>query len=78
MSQKARRVGCMIFALCWVALFMLTSLFFALGDCERDPATGECLNQPVQLERMVFGAELLLLVGVGWIFYRHEMRDDEF
>ena len=68
----------MIFACCWVALFMLTNLFFALGDCARDPDTGQCLNQPVHLKRIVFGCELLLLVGVGVIFYRREMKDSEF
>ncbi len=57
---------------------MLTNLFFALGDCTRDPDTGHCMNQPVHLERIVFGCELLLLVGVGVIFYRREMKDGEF
>jgi hypothetical protein len=57
---------------------ILTTAFFALGDCERDANTGNCLNQPVHLERIVFGSELLLLVVVGWIFYRREMKDDGF
>ena len=59
-------------------MFGLTCAFFALGDCERDPDTGNCLNQPINLERWVFGSELLLLVAAGWIFYRHEMKDDTF
>ena len=78
MSRHARRVGCITFAVFWVLLFMLTCLFFALGDCERDLNTGHCLHQPVNLERWVFGSELLLLVGVGWVFYRREMKDGEF
>jgi hypothetical protein len=77
MTRKARRAGCLIFAFFWLALLVLTVLFFALGDCERDPSTGNCLHQPVDLERLVFGAELLLLVVVGWIFYRREMKDRE-
>jgi len=68
----------LIFAFVWVVLVMLSTLFFALGDCERDPETGNCLNQPVHLERMVFGGELLLLVVAGLIFYRREMKDGEF
>jgi len=66
------------FAAFWVLLFMLTNLFFALGDCTRDLDTGHCINQPVHLEWFVFGGELLLLVGVGWVFYRREMKDGEF
>ena len=56
----------------------MTIAIFALGDCERDPNSGYCINQPVHLERIVFGSELLLLVVVGWIFYRREMKDDGF
>jgi cbb3-type cytochrome oxidase subunit 3 len=77
-SRRSRRTGCIAFGVFWILLFLLTCLFFALGDCERDPDTGDCMHQPVQLERMVFGGELLLLVAVGWIFYRREMKDDEF
>jgi hypothetical protein len=67
-----------MFGAAWALLLNLTAAFFALGDCERDPSTGHCLNQPVHLERIVFGTELLLLVVVGWIFYRREMKDDGF
>ena len=78
MSQGGRRIGCIGFGLAWTFLVIFTVAFFALGDCERDPNTGNCLNQPVHLERIVFGSELLLLVVVGWIFYRREMKDDGF
>ena len=72
------RIGCISFGVAWALLVILTVAFFALGDCERDPDTGNCLNQPVHLERIVFGSELLLLVVVGWFFYRREMKDGEF
>jgi hypothetical protein len=77
-SRGVRRAGCLLFAFVWVFLIFITVALFALGDCERDSNTGNCLNQPVSLERIVFGSELLLLVVVGWIFYRREMKDDGF
>jgi hypothetical protein len=40
--------------------------------------TGHCVQVPVQFHRIVVGSELLLLVVVGWIFYRREMKDDGF
>jgi hypothetical protein len=77
-SRRVRRVGCLLFGIAWASLIFCTVALFALGDCERDPNTGNCLNQPVNFERIVFGSELLLLVVVGWIFYRREMKDDGF
>ena len=77
MSRRGRRIGCITFGVAWAILLILTIGFFALGDCERDLSTGNCLHQPVHLERIVFGSELLLLVVVGWLFYRREMKDGE-
>jgi hypothetical protein len=77
-SRRARRAGCVIFGLCWVVLFMFTNLLFALGDCVRDPQTGQCEGQPAHLPGYILVGELLLLVVAGWLFYRREMKDDEF
>jgi len=77
-SRRVRRAGCLIFGFAWAFLVFIPVALFALGDCERDPKTGDCLNQPLNSERIVFGSELLLLVVVGWIFYRREMKDDGF
>jgi hypothetical protein len=77
-TRRGRRIGCLTFAFGWLLLLQLTILLFALGDCNRDSETGACIGQPANLERIVFGAEFLLLVVAGWIFYRAEMKDSEF
>jgi hypothetical protein len=67
-----------LFGLIWALLFFITNLGFALGDCVRDQATGQCEGQSSILRRSIIPAELVLLVVVGWIFYRREMKDGEF
>ena len=77
MSERSRPRGCLIFGLVWLVLFLLTVLSFGLGDCARDPATGECTNDKPFESPVVWGELLLLVVG-GWIFYRREMKDGDF
>ena len=76
MIRRPKRVGCLAFGLAWSLVFVFTNIVFALGDCERDWDTGRCKGTLIR--RSVIPAELLVLVGVGWIFYRREMRDGEF
>ena len=68
----------MIFGSVWALVFFVTLLLPAIGDCERDPSTHECMNKTPLIYRAVVWGELLMLVAGGWIFYRREMKDGDF
>jgi hypothetical protein len=76
-NHASRPRGCLIFGVLWILVFFFTNLVFALGDCSRDPASGQCPND-APFESPIIWAELLLLVGGGWFFYRREMKDGDF
>jgi hypothetical protein len=58
-------------------LFFITLLAGVMGDCERGPGDDCQVRREAMMRHWMFG-EVLLLVGVGWIFYRREMKDGEF
>jgi len=48
-----------------------------MGDCADGPYDDCQVRREAMMGRWMLG-ELLLLVGVGWFFYRREMKDGEF
>ena len=66
--MRKRRIGCALFGLCWAALFLFTNFGLALGDY-----LGSGLN-PLSV---LFWLEIAVIVVVGLLFYRAEMKDGE-
>jgi hypothetical protein len=63
----------------WVAVMVVTFVGLSLGDCAPDePGHSQCEARRTRTQEMVVGIELAILVGLGWFFYRREMKDDEF
>jgi hypothetical protein len=58
-------------------VFLLTIVAGVMGDCERGPGDDCQIRREANMHRWMLG-EVLVLVGVGWIFYRRGMKDDEF
>jgi hypothetical protein len=57
----------------------VTLIGTSLGDCVYDePAHSQCEAQRTRTQRIALGIELAVLVGLGWFFYRRDMKDDEF
>jgi hypothetical protein len=67
----------LVFGLFWCALFLFTFLAGVMGDCADGPYDDCQVRREAMMGRWMLG-ELLLLVGVGWFFYRREMKDGEF
>jgi len=67
---RSRRLGCLVFGVCWAAIFVFTNFGLAIGD----PADPTAIN-PLDV---LFWLEIAVLVVVGWLFYRAEMRGGEF
>jgi hypothetical protein len=61
-------LGCLIFGVCWAALFVFTNFGLALGDY-----AGSGVNRL----SILFWFEIAVLVVGGWLFYRAEMKDGE-
>ena len=68
--MRKSRIGCLVFGLCWAAIFIFTNIGLALGDPVDRTATN-----PLSV---AFWIELAVLVVGGWFFYRREMKDGEF
>jgi lipopolysaccharide export LptBFGC system permease protein LptF len=66
---KSRRTGCLVFGVVWAVVFGFTNLVLALGH----PANPTAIN-PLSV---AFWIEIAVLVVVGWLFYRAEMKDGE-
>jgi hypothetical protein len=75
--RKARRTGCLIVGLFWAALFAFTFAATTIGDCSDDPDQSGCEERRASLQHRLLLGELVLLVGIGWFFYRLEMKDGE-
>ena len=69
MSAKRRRIGCLTFGLAWAVVFVMTNFGLALGQPD-DPDAVNPLD-------VMFWAELAILAGAGWLYYRAEMKDGE-
>jgi hypothetical protein len=73
-TSRPRRFGCLIFSFFWVILVFITIFVTTFGDCA-DPG---CEDRRETLQHRLLLGELALLVGVGWFFYRREMKDGGF
>ena len=69
MNVKRRRIGCLAFGLAWSAVFVITNFGLALAH----PVDPDAVN-PLDV---MFWAELAILAGAAWLFYRAEMKDGE-
>ncbi|MFL6734550.1 MAG: hypothetical protein ACJ8EY_07630 [Sphingomicrobium sp.] len=79
MNRNIRRAGCLIVGLFWTGLFLITILGTTMGDCfSEEPEKSQCEHARTINQRKWLGGELLLLVGIGWIFYRLELKNGEF
>ena len=68
--MKSRRLGCLFFGVCWAIVFGLTNFGLALGD-PVDPTAVNPLS-------VMLWVEIVVLVVVGGLFYRAEMKDSGF
>ncbi len=78
--MKRNRLGCLIVGLLWATLLFFTNLMLALGDPVPVDCTGltNCVPYPTRWIDFLLTGEVLLLVAIGWFFYRREMKDGEF
>ena len=63
-----RRLGCLLFGVCWAALFIFTNFGLAIGH----PADPD--NNP--LEWLFWGEIVIFVIGAA-LFYRAEMKDSD-
>jgi hypothetical protein len=48
-----------------------------MGDCANGPGD-TCEQDRATLQHRLLLGELVLLIGIGWVFYRLEVKDGEF
>jgi hypothetical protein len=77
---KPRRVGCLLFGLVWSTIFLMTYVMFAIGDPAPIDCTGiyNCDPYPKRWTDHLLLIELGVLILGGVIFYRAEMKGDDF
>jgi hypothetical protein len=68
----------LIFGALWSLLVFFTIFVTTFGDCADPPGTSSCEDRRASLQHRLLLAEFALLAGVGWLFYRREMKDGEF
>ena len=77
MSRHSRNVGCLFFGVFWSALFAMTFLAGVMGDCVDRPGQTGCEAEREAIMHYWMLGELVVLVGVGWLFYRRRMKDGD-
>jgi len=70
-----RRAGCLAFGIIWAVLFLFLLVANSFGDCGEVPG---CEARHASQERIILWAGLAALVIGGWLFYRREMKSDDF
>ena len=75
-----RRIGCLAFGLVWAIIFGFTNFAFALGDPAHIDCTGisNCDPYPSRWADYLLWIEIGVLIVGALIFYRAEMRNNDF
>jgi len=68
-GMKPRRLGCLVFGVCWTLVFVFTNFGLALGS-EDDRSAVNPLT-------ILFWIEITVFVAVAALFYLAEQRDAE-
>ena len=76
--RPLRRFGCLAISLVWAVVFFLSIIATTFEDCMSGPEGAACEHKRNSQQVTVLGGELAILVAIGWLFYRREMKDDEF